>query len=181
MRLFLIVFLAIIGFSFGEEKKDIATFEVSDSTYPSVKVVYDWNLASPEEVSKALNFLRNHFKAYSEYAPLEEVEIVVVSHGAEIPIFAKQNKEIFKETVERIKNFHDMYGVKFYVCYNAARAFGFDKEDFPSFVILTPAGVAKLAALQEDGYRLVPAIVHDFKSIKEKYGKKQHKKEEKSK
>ncbi len=156
----------------GEEKKDTAVLEISDSTYPSMKVVYDWNLSSPEDVSKALNFIRNHFKAYSEYAPLEEVEIVVVSHGAEIPVFAKQNQKIFKETVERIKNFHDMYGVRFYICLNAAKAFGFDVKDFPSFVILTPAGVAKLAALQEEGYRLVPAVVHDFKGIKKKYGKK---------
>ncbi len=172
MRFLLTVFLMFSFVVFGEEEKKTAVFEVSESTYPSLKVVYDWNFGSPEDVDKALNFLRNHFKAYSEYAPLEEVEIVVVSHGAEIPIFAKQNMKIFKETVERIKNFHDTYGVKFYVCYNAARAFGFDKEDFPSFVILTPAGVAKLAALQEDGYRLVPAVVHDFSAVKEKYGKK---------
>ncbi len=156
----------------GENKKDVAKFEASESTYPSVKVVYDWNLSKPEDVSKALNFIRNHIKAYDEYAPLEELEIVVVSHGAEIPVFAKQNKKTFKEIVERIKSLHETYGIKFYVCYNAARAFGFDREDFPSFVILTPAGVAKLAALQEEGYRLVPAVVHDFAPVKAKYGKK---------
>lgn len=178
MRFLTVVALVFCMFvySFSEEKKkDVAVFEVSDSTYPSIKVVYDWNLSSPEEVGKALNYLRNHFKAYDEHAPLEEVEIVVVSHGAEVPVFAKQNYKYFKEIVDRIKNFHDIYGVKFYVCYNAARAFGFDREDFPSFVILTPAGVAKLAALQEEGYRLVPAVVHDFKAVKEKYGKKKEK------
>ncbi|WP_457642578.1 DsrE family protein [Persephonella sp.] len=167
------IFLAlfIFGFSYAVEK-DEAKLEVSDTTYLSLKVVYDWNLKSPEEVSRALTFIRNHLKAYTDYSPLEEVEIVVVSHGAEIPVFAKQNKKIFKETVERIKSFYENYGVKFYICYNAAKAFGFDKKDFPSYVILTPAGVAKLAALQEEGYRLVPVIVNDFKSVKEKYGKK---------
>ncbi len=168
--------ISIVLYSYSaEKKKDVAVFEVSESTYPSVKVVYDWSLGSPEDVSKALNYLRNHFKAYDEYAPLEEVEIVVVSHGAEIPVFAKQNYKVFKDIVDRIKNFHDIYGVKFYICHNAAKAFGFDTEDFPSFVIITPAGVAKLAALQEEGYRLVPAIVHDFKAVKEKYGKKKSK------
>ncbi len=168
--------ISLVFYSYAEEKKrDVASFEASEITYPSVKVVYDWNLSSPEDVGKALNFLRNHFKAYDEYSPLEEVEIVVVSHGAEIPVFAKQNYKAFKEIVDRIKNFHDSYGVKFYVCYNAAKAFGFDKEDFPSFVILTPAGVAKLAALQEEGYRLVPAVVHDFKAVRERYGKKKEK------
>ncbi|SNZ06831.1 hypothetical protein SAMN06265182_0813 [Persephonella hydrogeniphila] len=166
----LIVFLLVFLFASGEEKG--AKLEISESTYPSVKVVYDWNLQGPEAVDKALNYIRNHLKAYSEYAPLEEVEIVIVSHGAEIPVFAKQNEKVFQKTVERLKNFHDSYGIKFYVCYNAARAFGFDKEDFFPFVILTPAGVAKLAALQEEGYRLVPAIVHNFKPVKEKYGKK---------
>ncbi|WP_457625203.1 DsrE family protein [Persephonella sp.] len=166
----LTVFLFVFFMAFGEEKG--AKLETSESTYPSVKVVYDWNLRSPEAVDKALNYIRNHLKAYSEYAPLEEIEITVVSHGAEIPVFAKQNEKVFKKIVERLKNFHDSYGVKFYVCYNAARAFGFDKKDFPPYVILTPAGVAKLAALQEEGYRLVPAVVHDFKPVKEKYGKK---------
>lgn len=167
---YILNFLFLIFSAFAQEKG--AKLEVSDSTYPTVKVVYDWNLQSPEAVDKALNYIRNHLKAYSEYSPLEEVEIVVVSHGAEVPVFAKQNYKYFKGIVERIKNFHDIYGVKFYICYNAARAFGFDEKDFPPFVNLTPAGVAKLAALQEEGYRLVPAIVHDFKPVKEKYGKK---------
>ncbi|WP_293443040.1 DsrE family protein [Persephonella sp.] len=167
---FLIVLLSFFSITLAQDKG--AKLEVSDSTYPSLKVVYDWNLQNPEAVDKALNYIRNHLKAYSEYSPLEDVEIVVVSHGAEVPVFAKQNREIFKKIIERIKNFHESYGVEFYVCYNAAKAFGFDKEDFPDFVILTPAGVAKLAALQEEGYRLVPVVVHDFKPIREKYGKK---------
>jgi len=170
-----ILFLVVFFFSLSiaeEKKKDVAVFEVSDSTYPSVKVVYDWNLSSPEDVKQALNYIANHIKAYSQYAPLEEVEIVVVSHGPEATIFAKQNYEKFKDQIEIIKSFRDSYGIKFYVCYNVIKAFGFDKEDYPSFVILTPAGVAKLAALQEEGYRLVPAITHNFKPIKEKYGKK---------
>lgn len=71
-----------------------------------------------------------------------------------------------------MRSLYENYGVRFYVCYNAARAFGFDIKDFPSYVILTPAGVAKLAALQEEGYRLVPVIVNDFKTVKERYGKR---------
>ncbi len=168
----LIFSLFLFGFSFSEQKKDVAKFEVSDETYPSTQVVYDWNLASPEDVNQALNYISNHLKAYTQYSPLAEVEIVVVSHGPELAIFAKQNHPKFKEVIERVKSFHDSYGIKFYICYNAARALGFSKEDFPSFVILTPAGVAKLAALEEEGYRLVPTVVNDFKSVKEKYGKK---------
>ncbi len=170
LNLSFVLFLSV--FSFGEQKKDVAVFETSDETYPSTQVVYDWNLSSPEDVNQALNYISNHLKAYTEYSPLAEVEIVVVSHGPELAIFAKQNHKEFKEVIDRIKSFHDSYGIKFYICYNAARALGFSKEDFPSFVILTPAGVAKLAALEEEGYRLVPTMVHDFKVIKEKYGKK---------
>ncbi len=164
--------LLVVGFSVAEQKKDVAKFEVSDETYPSVRVVYDWNLSSPEDVNQALNYISNHLKAYTQYSPLAEVEIVVVSHGPELSIFAKQNHNKFKKAIERIKSFHESYGIEFYICYNAARALGFSKEDFPSFVILTPAGVAKLAALEEEGYRLVPTVVNDFKVIKEKYGKK---------
>ncbi len=166
-----VVFL-FTNLSLAGEKKDVAKFEISDETYPSVKVVYDWNLSSPEDVNQALNYISNHLKAYTEYSPLAEVEIVVVSHGPELAIFAKQNHPKFKDVIERIKSFHESYGINFYVCYNAARALGFSKEDFPSFVILTPAGVAKLAALEEEGYRLVPAVVNKFEPVKEKYGKK---------
>jgi hypothetical protein len=128
-------------------------------------------LSSPEKVNQALNYISNHLKAYTQYSPFAEVEIAVVSHGPELAIFAKKNYKQFKDVVERIKSFHDSYGINFYICFNAARALGFSQEDFPSFVILTPAGVAKLAALEEEGYRLVPAVVNDFKPIKEKYGK----------
>ena len=156
----------------SEEKKNLAKLEISDSTYPTLKVVYDWNLQGPEAVNQALNYISNHLKAYSEYSPFEEVKIVVVSHGPEVAIFTKQNQKKFKETIERIKSFYESYGIKFYVCYNAIRAMGFSREDVLPFIILTPAGVAKLAALQEEGYRLVPAVVHNFKAVKERYGKK---------
>lgn len=173
--MFIRIFMGIMFFfavSLAGEKISHAKLEVSDSTYPSVKVVYDWNLQGPEAVNQALNYISNHLKAYSQYSPLEEVEIVVVSHGPEVAIFAKQNAAKFKEVVDRMKSFAEGYGIKFYVCYNAIRAMGFSKEDIIPLAILTPAGVAKLAALEEEGYRLVPAVVHNFKAVKEKYGKK---------
>lgn len=165
------IILAVFGvfvLAYSQEAK----FEVSDETYPTVKVVYDWNLSSPEDVNQALNYISNHINAYINYSPLAEVEIVVVSHGPEVTIFAKQNQEKFKEVIERMKSFHDNYGVKFYVCNNALKFMGFDKKDILPFVIITPAGVAKLAALEEEGYRLVPAVVHNMKAINDKYGKK---------
>ncbi|RMA96142.1 DsrE family protein [Hydrogenothermus marinus] len=169
----LIIFPLIFLFSisYAKEKK-LATFEVSEETYPTIKVVYDWNLSSPEDVNQALNYISNHIKAYTQYAPFSELKIVVVSHGPEAVIFAKQNKDKFKQILERIKSFHDAYGVKFYVCNNILKFMGFKREDIQPFAIITPAGVAKLAALQEEGYRLVPAVVHNLKAIKEKYGKK---------
>ncbi|NPA52227.1 MAG: hypothetical protein GXO22_04985 [Aquificae bacterium] len=168
----ILAMLVLVLSSLAKEKQKEAVLEISDSTYPSTKVVYDWNLQSPEAVNQALNYISNHLKAYSEYSPFEEVEIVVVSHGPEVAIFVKDNFEKFKDVIARMKSFNKGYGIKFYVCYNAIRALGYSKEDVLPFVILTPAGVAKLAVLQDQGYRLVPAIVHDFKKIKEKYGRK---------
>ncbi len=172
-KIFIFSVMLLVTFSFaGEKKEKQAVLEISDSTYPSVKVVYDWNLQGPEAVNQALNYISNHLKAYSQYSPFEEVHITVVSHGPEVAIFTKQNSEKFKDVIARMRSFHNAYGVKFYVCYNAIKALGFSKEDVLPFVILTPAGVAKLAALEEEGYRLVPALVHNFKAVKEKYGKK---------
>jgi len=153
-------------------KEEVAKLEISDETYPTVKVVYDWNLPSPESVNQALNYISNHLKAYTNYSPLAEVEIVVVSHGPEVVIFAKQNKEKFKEAIERMKSFYESYGVQFYVCQNVLKYMGYSREDIFPFVIITPAGVAKLGALQEEGYRLIPTLTWDMKVIKEKYGKK---------
>ncbi len=169
---FVLILFTVVVSGLAGEKKSLAPLEISDSTYPTLKVVYDWNLQGPEAVNQALNYISNHIKAYSEYSPLEEVEVVVVSHGPEVVIFTKQIGTKFKNVVERIKSFNESYGIKFYVCYNAIRAMGYSREDVLPFAILTPAGVAKLAALQEDGYRLVPAVVHNFKAVKEKYGKK---------
>ncbi|HIE59521.1 MAG TPA: hypothetical protein EYH43_03150 [Persephonella sp.] len=167
-----ILSLTILLFSNLFAKEKLAEFEVSDETYPTVKVVYDWNLPSPENVNQALNYVSNHLKAYTNYSPLAEVEIVVVSHGPEVAIFAKQNQEKFKEVIERMKSFYESYGIKFYVCNNALKYMGFSREDILPFAIITPAGVAKLAVLEEGGYRLVPTLTWDMKSIKEKYGKK---------
>lgn len=153
-------------------KEKLAEFKVSDETYPTVKVVYDWNLPSPENVNQALNYISNHLKAYTNYSPLAEVEIVVVSHGPEVAIFAKQNQEKFKEIIERMKSFYESYGIKFYVCNDALKYMGFSREDILPFATITPVGVAKLAALEEEGYRLVPTLTWDMKSIKEKYSKK---------
>ena len=173
MRKLLGVFIAIIVSVnvFAEGNKNLAKFEISDETYPSVKVVYDWNLQSPESVNQALNYISNHIKAYTNYSPLAEVEIAVVSHGPEVVIFAKQNEKNFKEAIERMKSMHESYGIKFYVCNNALKFMGFEREDILPFVIITPAGVAKIAALEEEGYRLVPTLTWNMKTIKEKYGK----------
>ena len=160
---------AIIGmfiFAYANEAK----FDTSE--LPSIKVVYDWNLSSPEDVNQALNYISNHIRAYTNYAPLSEIEIVVVSHGPEAVIFAKQNEKKFKEAIERMKSFNENYDVQFYVCNNTLKFMGFDKKDIQPFAVIVPAGVAKLAALEEEGYRLVPAVVHNMKVIKEKYGKK---------
>ncbi len=171
---FLSVVLSLSIFMFSNlfAKEKLAEFEVSDETYPTVKVVYDWNLPSPENVNQALNYISNHLKAYTNYSPLAEVEIVVVSHGPEVAIFTKQNQEKFKEVIERMKSFYESYGIQFYVCNNALKYMGFSREDILPFAIITPAGVAKLAALEEEGYRLVPTLTWDMKSIKDKYGKK---------
>jgi len=167
------LFITILFMTSVMAKEKGAKFDTSE--LPSIKVVYDWNLESPEKVNQALNYISNHIKAYTTYAPLSEIEIVVVSHGPEAAIFAKQNEKQFKEVIERMKSFYENYDVKFYVCNNTLKFLGFSKEDIQPFAIIVPAGVAKLAALQEEGYRIVPTLTYNLKAIKEKYGKKSSK------
>ncbi|MEZ0323698.1 MAG: DsrE family protein [Hydrogenothermaceae bacterium] len=151
---------------------DVPKLEVDTENFPEkMKAVFDWSLDSPEEVPIVLIYISNYIKAYQEYYPMAEYKIAVVSHGGEAAIFAKKNYEKFKEAVDRMKSLSESYGVKFYVCKNVVKALGFEPEDLQPFIILVPAGVLKVAELQEKGYRLIPTVVRKLDTVKKQYGK----------
>lgn len=150
--------------SFSQEKPQF------DSTLPDkIKAVFDWTFENPSDSVMATNFISNFIKAYDEFNPMGEYKLAVVSHGAEVLIFAKKNYEKHKEVIDRLKSMTQSYGLKIYVCRNTMRFFGLKEEDMLTFVVIVPAGVVELAKLQEEGYKLIPAVVHDLNKVKENY------------
>ncbi|PMP77505.1 MAG: hypothetical protein C0178_02395 [Sulfurihydrogenibium sp.] len=162
LTLTVLIFLLIFGSSsFSQEK---APF---DSTLPDkISAVFDWTFEDPKDTSMATNFISNFIKAYDEFNPMGEYKIAVVSHGADVLIFAKSNYEKYKDIVDRLKSMTKSYGIKIYVCRNTLRFFGIKEEDVQPFVTIVPAGVVQLAKLQQEGYKLVPSVVHDLNKAK---------------
>ncbi len=89
----------------------------------------------------------------------EDIDIVVVSHGRELPVFAKVNREKYANLVERIESLSH-YGVKFKVCAIAAhQLYGLSEKDFYPFVELVPSAITELLYWQQKGYGfLIPMV-----------------------
>lgn len=157
-------FLFLFIFSFSAIAQEKPQF---DSTLPDkISAVFDWTFENPKDSVMATNFISNFIKAYDEFNPMGEYKLSVVSHGAEVLIFAKNNYEKYKDIVDRLKSMTASYGLKIYVCRNTIRFFGLKEEDLQPFVIVVPAGVVELAKLQEEGYKLIPVVVHDLNKAK---------------
>jgi intracellular sulfur oxidation DsrE/DsrF family protein len=120
-----------------------------------IRVVWDFNFTDPRSVGIVFNFLNSLLNATDEFGPheIEPIKVVVVSHGPELVVFAKQNHSKYGDIVERAASFAKR-GVRFEICRNAATFLGFTAEDFHGFVALGPPAPYALAYWQSKGYTL---------------------------
>ena len=120
-----------------------------------LRVVWDFNFTDPRSVGIVFNFLNSLLNATDEFGPyeIEPIKVVVVSHGPELVVFAKQNRSKYSEIVERAASFAKR-GVRFEICRNAATFLRFTAEDFHGFVALGPPAPYALAYWQSKGYTL---------------------------
>jgi len=79
---------------------------------------------------------------------------VIVSHGPEVVLWAKQNYSKYKKIVDRAASFAEQ-GVLFEICRNDAAALGFKPEDLHGFVSVIPAGPYALTYWQNKGYSYI--------------------------
>ncbi|WP_299226315.1 DsrE family protein [Sulfurihydrogenibium sp.] len=160
---FLLMGLLLISLSgYSEEKPNF------DSKLPDkIKAVFDWTLEDPKDSEMAINFISNFIKAFDEFNPMGEYSLAIVSHGPEALIFSKKNYEKYKNVVDRLNSMTKSYNLKIYVCRNTIIALGLKEEDLQPFIAIVPAGVVQLAKLQEEGYRLIPTVVHDLKKFRQ--------------
>lgn len=121
-----------------------------------LKVVWDFNFKDPKAVGVVLNNVNALLKATSEYGPheIDPIKVVILSHGPEVVLWAKQNYKKYKDIVDRAASFAQQ-GVRFEVCRNDAAALGFKPEDLDGFVTVIPAGPYALTYWQNKGYAYI--------------------------
>jgi intracellular sulfur oxidation DsrE/DsrF family protein len=120
-----------------------------------LKAVWDFNFIDPNTIGSVFNNINALLKATADFGPheIDPVDVVVITHGPELVVFAKQNYAKYKEIVDRAAALTSR-GVRFEACRNAATAQGFAPEDLHGFVTVVPAGPYALAYYQAKGYSL---------------------------
>ena len=159
MRKLLFVLLITLSLSFSLEH---ARYVQTPYQKP-FRVVFELFFDHPEKLGPALGWIGNVIRVLTsppyDFSP-EDIEIVVVSHGRELPVFAKANREKYQSMVDRIESLAQ-YGVKFKVCAIAAQQFyGMSEKDFYPFVELVPSAITEILYWQQKGYGfLIPMVL----------------------
>lgn len=130
------------------------------------KVVYEIYLDHPEKLRPALGWISNVISVLTNPPynfDLDDIQIIVVSHGRELPVFVEKNRNKYEDIVERIENLN-IYGVKFKVCKMAAeQIYGFSDKDFYPFVELVPSAITEIIHWQLQGYALMIPQVFEIR------------------
>ena len=134
------------------------TAKVDMHKYPVTNAVFDVNYEDPNK----LNILNVFITKTSEQL---KGEMIVVTHGPELRVFAKENYEKYQGIVDKMAA-HAEKGVKFHMCNNAMRAAGFKPEDMHGFITVVPAGFPEIAHLQSKGYRYINPLPYSVKDVR---------------
>jgi hypothetical protein len=122
-----------------------------DMAYTPQKVIYDVAVPDVETFSRVLDrvsYLNNLY-----HADPFEASIVIVLHGDEIPLFAVDRYDTYRELMHRAQSLTVAGPVEFRMCRVAARGHGLAPEDIHGFVRVVPMADAEIIRLQqEQGY-----------------------------
>ncbi len=146
---------------YGSAKVDI-------KEYPAINTVFDVNYEDPNRLNILHGFVGNTRRALKG-------KVVIVTHGPELRVFAKENYQKYQAIVDRAAELAQD-GVEYRMCNNAMRAAGYKAEDMHGFITVVPAGFAELTYLQSQGYQYVnpiPLPVRDVRYIEQPQLKKQ--------
>lgn len=148
----------VAGTTHAEEFAPYGTAKVDMHEYPTIDAVFDVNYDDPKDLNILYAFVKNTSK------PLKG-QMVVVTHGPELRVFAKENYEKYQGIVDKMAQLADM-GVEFRMCNNAMRAAGYRAEDMHGFITVVPAGFPEIAYLQSQGYRYINPIPLSPKDVR---------------
>jgi intracellular sulfur oxidation DsrE/DsrF family protein len=125
--------------------------KVLKTDYVPQKVVYDVAVPTEEAFTRLLDrvsYLNNLY-----HADPFEASIVVVLHGDEIPFFAIDSLDRYRDLMQRAQSLTLAGPVEFRMCKVAARAHGYEAGDIHGFISMVPMADAEIIRLQqEEGY-----------------------------
>ncbi len=119
--------------------------------YQAQKAMYDFNFAQPNDVVPAFGYVLNHLQAIREFGDAKNSHLVIVAHGNELHALSRRNRAAYPDMYGRLKALKDA-GVTIHICANAARARGYQPEDFYDTTTVVPAAVIDIAKWQNQGY-----------------------------
>ena len=153
-RCFVVTLAALCSAPLLAAGKDISpygTAKVNMHAFNTINRVYDVNYTNPQDLNGLAGFITNVNKVVKGKS-------VVVLHGPEIRVFAKENYEKYQGLVDKMAALAKD-GVDFRMCNNAMHGAGFQATDIVGFVTIVPAGFAELIDLQSKGYQPIIATV----------------------
>lgn len=135
----------------AEQRAPWGHASLEDIDYAPQKVLYDVSVANVDAMSRVLDrvsYLNNLYNA----DPFE-ASIVMVLHGSEIPFFAIDKLDTYRELMQRAQSLTLAGPIEFRMCRVAARGFGLGPDDIHGFVKMVPMADAEIVRLQqEEGY-----------------------------
>jgi intracellular sulfur oxidation DsrE/DsrF family protein len=148
-----VCFVALLWIITAQAGEDMpwgrASVEAID--YAPQQVVYDVSAVDVDAFTRILDrvsYLHNIYHA----DPFDE-SIVLVLHGDEIPFFAVDNFDNYRELVRRAHSLTVGGMVQIRMCRVAAAGYGLEPDDIHGFVKVVPMADAEIVRLQqEEGY-----------------------------
>ncbi|MBI3776293.1 MAG: DsrE family protein [Gammaproteobacteria bacterium] len=134
-----------------EELAPYGTAKTNMHTYAPINRVFDVNYEDPANLNALYGFITNIDKVVPGKS-------VVVLHGPEMRVFAKENYLKFQGIVDKMAELSKQ-GTEFRMCNNAMHAAGFKAEDMDGFITVIPAGFAEIIDLESKGYQPINPLV----------------------
>lgn len=144
----------------AEEFEPYGTAKVDMHKYPVINTVFDVNYSDPNKLNILNVFLTKTTDALKG-------KTVVVTHGPELRVFAKENYQKYQGIVDKMAALSEK-GVEFRMCNNAMSAAGFKSSDMHGFITVVPGGFPEIAYLQSKGYKYInplPLSVKDARYL----------------
>jgi intracellular sulfur oxidation DsrE/DsrF family protein len=147
----IVVALLWVGVSQAAEGAPWGRAGLQAIDYVPQKVVYNVaakDVAGFSHVLDRVSFLNNIY-----HADPFEASIVLVLHGNEIPFFAVDNYDRYRELMHRAQSLTVAGTVQFRMCGVAAAGHGLEPGEIHGFVKVVPMADAEIVRLQqEEGY-----------------------------